>query len=85
MREVVIVEAVDPEPLSLRVGSLVVHSIDLLGSDNVTRQALAEAQALVLEGKLEVVIDRVLPLAQAAEGQELLERRGVFGRVVLVP
>jgi acryloyl-coenzyme A reductase len=82
---IVVVGNIDPDPFPLRVGSLVVNAIDLLGSDNVTRRALAEASALVLEGKLEVVIDRVLPLSEAASAQRLLEERGAFGRIVLVP
>ena len=82
---IVVVGNIDPEPLALRVGSLVVNAIDLLGSDNVTRRALAEASDLVLAGRLEVVIDRVLPLAEAVSAQRLLEERGAFGRVVLVP
>ena len=76
---------IDPAPLALRVGSLVVHAIDLLGSDNVTRSALAEAMALVREGKIDVVIDRRLDLSEAAEAHRLLEARQAFGRIVLVP
>ena len=82
---IVVVGNIDPDPFPLRVGSLVVNAIDILGSDNVTRRALAEASALVLEGKIEVVIDRVLPLSEAVSGHRLLEERGAFGRVVLVP
>ena len=82
---VVVVGNIDPDPFPLRVGSLVVNAIDILGSDNVTRRALAEASALVLNGKLDVVIDRVLPLSEAASAQQLLEERGAFGRIVLVP
>ena len=82
---IVCVGTIDPSPLSLNVGSLVVHAIDLLGSDNVTRKALAEASELVLAGRLEVVIDRVLPLAEAAQAHARLESRDVFGRIVLVP
>lgn len=82
---VVAVGNIDPAPLALRVGSLVVHAIDLLGSDNVTRSALAEAMALVREGKIDVVIDRRLDLSEAAEAHRLLEARQAFGRIVLVP
>jgi D-arabinose 1-dehydrogenase-like Zn-dependent alcohol dehydrogenase len=82
---IVVVGNIDPDPFPLRVGSLVVNAIDILGSDNVTRGALAEASKLVLAGKLEVVIDRILPLSEAASAQRLLEERGAFGRIVLVP
>jgi NADPH:quinone reductase-like Zn-dependent oxidoreductase len=36
-------------------------------------------------GSLRPVIDRMLPLADCAEGHRLLENRAVFGKVVLVP
>jgi NADPH:quinone reductase-like Zn-dependent oxidoreductase len=63
----------------------VVHAIDLLGSDNVTRSALAEAMVLVREGKIDAVIDRRLDLSEAAEAHRLLEAREAFGRILLVP
>jgi NADPH:quinone reductase-like Zn-dependent oxidoreductase len=40
---------------------------------------------LVEEGRLRPVLDRPLPLEQAAAGHELLERRQQFGNVVLIP
>ncbi|MBW2269307.1 MAG: alcohol dehydrogenase catalytic domain-containing protein [Deltaproteobacteria bacterium] len=82
---VVAIGTIDPAPLSLKVGSLVVHAIDLLGSDNVTLDALGEAMVLVRDGKIDVVIDRTLPLSEAAEAHRLLEARAAFGRIVLVP
>jgi D-arabinose 1-dehydrogenase-like Zn-dependent alcohol dehydrogenase len=82
---VVAVGNVDPAPVALPVGQLVVNAIDLLGSDNVTRSSLREAMTHVLEGRIEVVIDRTLPLARAAEAHVELERRGAVGRIVLIP
>jgi NADPH:quinone reductase-like Zn-dependent oxidoreductase len=37
------------------------------------------------EGRLRPVVDRVLPLARTAEGEEALERRQVFGKIVIHP
>jgi NADPH2:quinone reductase len=39
----------------------------------------------VASGELEVVIDRVFPLAEAAEAHRYIESRKAFGRVLLVP
>ena len=36
-------------------------------------------------GELRVVIDRVFPLAEAAEAHAYIERRQAFGRVLLHP
>ena len=38
---------------------------------------------LVEDGKLKPVLDRTLPLAQAAEAHQLLSNRQSFGNVVL--
>jgi len=40
---------------------------------------------LIQEGKMKPVIDTVLPLERAAEGLRLIERREVFGKVVVTP
>lgn len=40
---------------------------------------------LLAEGRLKPVIDRVLPLAEAAAGERLLEERAVIGKVLLQP
>jgi NADPH:quinone reductase-like Zn-dependent oxidoreductase len=40
---------------------------------------------LAAEGKLNPVVDRELPLAEAAEAHRLIEARQVFGKIVLRP
>jgi NADPH2:quinone reductase len=49
------------------------------------RAMVAARIADVASGALRVVIDRVLPLAEAAEAHRYIESRQAFGRVVLVP
>ena len=62
-----------------------VRELSLLGSDGWTRQELQTVCLLAWEGKIRPIIDRILPLAQAAEAEQALERREVFGKVILVP
>lgn len=57
----------------------------LIGANGWTKQDLRTLLELVADGRLDPVIDRVLPLAEAAEGERLLEDREVFGKVVLRP
>jgi alcohol dehydrogenase len=60
-----------------------VRELRILGSDGYTTADIATSLRLVAEGKLKPVIDRVLPVQRAAEGHELLEKRSVFGKIVL--
>jgi NADPH:quinone reductase-like Zn-dependent oxidoreductase len=55
------------------------------GSAPAARETLDRIVALAAEAKLDPVIDRRLPLAEAAEAHRLIEAREVFGKVVLVP
>lgn len=57
----------------------------LIGSDGWEQEDLRTLLELVASGRLAPVIGRVLPLAQAAEGERLLENREVFGKIVLRP
>jgi alcohol dehydrogenase len=57
----------------------------LIGSDGWMKEDLRTLLELIASGRLNPVIDRVLPLEQAAEGERLLEDREVFGKVVLRP
>ncbi len=61
------------------------RQISILGSTMGTAGDLLEVLRFVGEGKLRPVVDRVLPLADARKGQDLLSDRAQFGKVVLVP
>jgi NADPH:quinone reductase-like Zn-dependent oxidoreductase len=69
--------------LDLRV--LFYKRISLLGSTMGSKGDLFRILQLVEEGRLRPVLDRVLPLEQAAEAHRLLENRAQFGKVVLTP
>jgi NADPH:quinone reductase-like Zn-dependent oxidoreductase len=55
----------------------------LMGSNGWTHEELKRVAALAFSGRLRPVIDRVLPLAKVAEGEIALERRQVFGKVII--
>ncbi len=59
--------------------------ISLLGSTMGTKGDLFRILQLVEEGRLRPVLDRTLPLEQAAQAHQLLSDRAQFGNVVLVP
>ena len=60
-----------------------------LGHYIATREELLQRSGDILkwmaEGKLQVKVDRELPLPQAAEAHRLLEGRGTSGKVLLIP
>lgn len=61
------------------------RQISILGSTMGTAGDLLEVLRFVGEGKLRPVVDRVLPLADARKGQDLLSERAQFGKIVLKP
>jgi len=62
---------------------LYVHHWSILGSYMGTRGELRSVVALVEQGKLRPVVDKVFPLAEAASAHAHLEKREQFGKVVL--
>jgi NADPH:quinone reductase-like Zn-dependent oxidoreductase len=56
--------------------------LSILGSTMGSLAELHEIVKLVEQGRLHPVIDRVLPLAEVAEGHRLLEAREAFGKIV---
>lgn len=59
--------------------------MDIRGSDGWHRQDLIDLVQAVQTRAIIPVIDRVLPLAETAEGHRLLEDREVFGKVIITP
>ena len=57
--------------------------LSLLGSRAAPISQIQDVYRLAGEHKLQAVIDRCMPLAEAAAGHVLVEQRSVFGRVVL--
>ena len=59
--------------------------IEVKGSNSFYDDDLAGLMALIQQGKMKPVIDKVLPLEQAAEGLRLIQDRKVIGKVVVKP
>lgn len=59
--------------------------LSLLGSHQGNKAELLRALKFVENGRIRPVIDRVLPLREAAHAQRLMEERAQFGKIVLVP
>ncbi|PTL80867.1 zinc-binding dehydrogenase [Vitiosangium sp. GDMCC 1.1324] len=69
--------------LDLRV--FFARRLSLLGSTLGSKGDLLHVLRLVEQGKLKPVLDRTLPLEEAAQAHHLLEQRAQFGHIVLTP
>jgi NADPH:quinone reductase len=79
--------AVGSPQVSFNLWSLIgrMGRIQGIGSAPAARETLERIIALAAEGKLKPVIDRELPLEQAAEAHRAIEARETFGKVILRP
>jgi len=59
--------------------------LKVIGSNSFYDDDLKGLMELIAYGKMKPVIDKVLPLDQAAEGLRLIQDREVFGKVIVTP
>ncbi len=79
--------AVESPMVSLNLWLLIGKQARVIGTSatTVTREEFERLIELAGKGELTPVIDRELPLAEAAEAHRLIEAREVFGKIVLRP
>lgn len=61
------------------------RQVEVLGSTMGSKADLLAVLGHIAAGRLHPVVDRVLPLARAADGHRALEAREAFGKIVLEP
>ncbi len=61
------------------------RQVEVLGSTMGSKADLLAVLGHIAAGRLQPVVDRVLPLARAADGHRALEAREAFGKIVLEP
>ncbi len=59
--------------------------LKIIGSNSFYDDNLSALMTMIAAGKLKPVVDKVLPLDQAAEGLRLIQDREVIGKVVIEP
>ena len=59
--------------------------LKIIGSNSFYDEDLKGLMELIAQGKMKPVIDKVLPLEQAAEGLRLIQDREVIGKVIVTP
>jgi NADPH:quinone reductase-like Zn-dependent oxidoreductase len=71
--------------VELDVRRLYGRRLRVIGGAGASRRDVASALEAAAEGRLHAVVDRVLPLDQAAEAHRLAEKGGLLGKLVLDP
>ena len=61
------------------------RQLSILGSFMGSKAELLDAMKFIESGELRPVVDRSFPLAEARKAHELMEDRGQFGKLVLIP
>jgi NADPH:quinone reductase-like Zn-dependent oxidoreductase len=61
------------------------RQVQVIGSTMGSPREFLDVMKCVFRGQLKPVIDRVLPLKDSHVGHELIEKRSVFGKIVLMP
>ena len=59
--------------------------LKIIGSNSFYDENLKALMDLIQQGRMKPVIDVTLPLERAAEGLRMIERREVFGKVIVTP
>lgn len=62
-----------------------VRELNIIGSDGWTTDDIRTMLHAVRDGRITPVISHVLPLEKAREAEQLIEDRGIFGKVILEP
>ena len=71
--------------VDINLWHLFVKQHSLIGSFAATRQDFIDVMRLAEQGRLQPVIQQVLPLHRIAEGQALMQARKVFGKLMIDP
>jgi NADPH:quinone reductase-like Zn-dependent oxidoreductase len=61
------------------------RQLQIIGSTMGSPKDFQDSMAAVFRGDLKPVVDRVMPLADAAKAHDAIENREVFGKIVLKP
>lgn len=62
-----------------------VRELDVLGSNSYSQEDVAQSVAYVADDKLHPVVSHTFPLEQTGEAETLMEQRGFFGKIVILP
>ena len=80
---ILVVGSTSGPKMELDIRFIFARQVSIIGSTMGPHQDFVQVMNLIFDGRLQPVIDKVLSLEQAREGQTRLEKFDVFGKVVL--
>lgn len=83
--KIVIVGNTSGAQVELDIRYIFGKQVQIIGSTMGNHDDYCQAMALVFEGKLKPVIDRVLPLEKGVEAVKVMEGGEKFGKIILTP
>eukprot|EP00026_Physarum_polycephalum_P012285 Phypoly_transcript_12579.p1 GENE.Phypoly_transcript_12579~~Phypoly_transcript_12579.p1 ORF type:complete len:366 (+),score=35.95 Phypoly_transcript_12579:162-1100(+) len=81
----VFVGNLDLAKVEVNPGFLIMKEVKVMGSSEASEQDIADVIGMVQQKKVELVIEKTLPLADAVQAQNIIASKGVCGRIVLIP
>jgi D-arabinose 1-dehydrogenase-like Zn-dependent alcohol dehydrogenase len=77
---------VDPSQVfNLRLGYIILKSIEIIGNVGSTRKDIIDSLKLMAEGKVKPIISAKIPLESFEEGLKMLRSKSNLGKVLLYP
>lgn len=81
----VLVGEVTGTPVEIDIASIYRRGLEIRSAVSTSRRQLELALRLVSAGKIRPIVERTMPLGQAAEAHRMVEDNAVTGRIVLIP
>jgi NADPH:quinone reductase-like Zn-dependent oxidoreductase len=69
----------------LDVNRLYLNHLTVMGRTGETPEGARTCLQMAAEGRFKPLIDRIMPLSQAVQAHELVESRGILGKIILDP
>jgi D-arabinose 1-dehydrogenase-like Zn-dependent alcohol dehydrogenase len=82
---IVLVGEVTGKSVDIDIATIYRRGLQIRSAVSTSRRQLEMSLRMVAQGKVRPMVDRTMPLEQAAVAHQLVENNAVAGRIVLMP